>query len=378
MAWTIYQDTLCLWVWPPQVCTLTFPPWAVNISVCVCQCLFHLCVLRGVECNTHQDNSSKDERRRSVGEIGRKMGKKLLAACVLDELQQEDLKRHFHLSCLSWMNLLKLMSKIFFYFPPPSCKPYFCLLKVVEVVSLRAHMAAEFWKFVRNGECVAGCEKRVRKWEVVAWFGCLSGLMLVTLASLLCLCFSLLVCRWYSLFPCRLWAELCGSRLACFSCTNPGDVVYNPLTTECMCVCRQHDKAYKKFTSAREYPSERGKIWRMLCKDTFVPRWQPCNPFITVPLCLSSSFLILIPPLELTCEWEHHLDDTHCRMNCVHLYVHIAHDISLWSFLTSLSHCKYDHSHVWFCDKTGLQMLTPDSNLLHYPPSPNYSQGFLA
>lgn len=125
-----YQDTLCLWVWPPQVCTLTFPPWAVNISVCVCQCLFHLWFLRGVECNTHQDNSSKDERRRSVGEIGRKMGKKLLAACVLDELQQEDLKRHFtcrvshEWTFQNWLN--KWVKFSFIFLPPPLSQTFVC------------------------------------------------------------------------------------------------------------------------------------------------------------------------------------------------------------------------------------------------------------
>lgn len=46
---------------------------------------------------------------------------------------------------------------------------------------------------------------------------------------LFCLCASLLVCRWCSALPCMLWAELCGSRLGCFSCTKTlGMVRANP------------------------------------------------------------------------------------------------------------------------------------------------------
>lgn len=58
----------------------------MSVFLCVCVCLhLHLCVPRG-EYNTDQDNSYKDEWRRSVGEIGRKM-EKILAARVLVGLQ---------------------------------------------------------------------------------------------------------------------------------------------------------------------------------------------------------------------------------------------------------------------------------------------------
>lgn len=87
---------LCVCVVGPHVASLevVLPEHWTSACVCVCQHLLHLRVQRG-KCNTDQDNSYKDEWRRSVGE---KDGKKNISCLCARRIAKQDLKLCF--TCL--------------------------------------------------------------------------------------------------------------------------------------------------------------------------------------------------------------------------------------------------------------------------------------
>lgn len=203
-----------------------------------------------------------------------------------------------------------------------------------------------------------------------------------------CVCVSLLVCRWCSVLPCRLWAELCGSRLVAFSYAYPGDVVYNPLTSICVCVCVYLDSMGTNrvvslllllyiLQKLREEGAHSIKT-HLFPVSSLVLHSSPCL-HLSLPV-----FLISIPPRSSlvngnTC-LANTLQNEPFTLACTRLTWHAVSSLAFSdNSVFSLSHPEYCYSHIWFCVRTVWRALVPRSSPAPPPPLfPNNSQGFLA